>query len=167
MKNNLLSTLALVCSVLALIISIVTCIFVLDSSSAVPSQAPDVTSTFEADETYTSLLVPDWSVSENTLNISSFHVDLHMPEGISCQTAELVVYQRDEILDRMKLELLPGEASGVLTLDSAYTGISLPELAADDEFSLWLEVSLSDGSSIQHCGAQWYMEDGQLLLVAG
>lgn len=171
MKKNLLSIIALACAVLALACSVFACVTTqklrselnaLQNASVAAPQSPS-----DSAEAYCTFLVRDWTVSGNTLDISSLYVDVQLPENVTCREAQLAIYQLDELLDRKVLELTAGEAEGVWTLDGSYTGVTLPELVEDDELSLWLELSLSDGTSIQHCGAQWYLENGQLMLVAG
>lgn len=166
MKKNLLSIIALVCAVLALACSIFACVTALE----LKYQTISVTTVQHATDPVQpvcTLLVRDWSVSDNTLNISSLYIDVQLPENVTCQEARLAVYNLDELLDRKELVLTAGEADGVWNLDGSYTDIALPDLSEDDELSLWLELTLSNGTAVQHCGAQWYPENGQLLLVAG
>lgn len=167
MKKNLLSIAALGCAVLALIGSIVACVSTQKLRSEWNAAQRSAQTSAVAPEVSCTLLIRDWSLSGNILDISSLYVDVQLPENVTCQESYLAIYRMDELLDRNALELTAGEAANVWTLDGSYTGIVLPELAQDDELSLWLELTFADGTSVQQCGAQWYLENGQLLLVAG
>lgn len=123
--------------------------------------------------TYCNLLVGGWEADGDALNITTLHLELQLPQlspdgaAVACQEARLVLYHGDAEADGQLLTLVPGEGTNALTLEEALPPFTLPELADGDQLALWLEVTLSDGRTERVCGAEWYQENGELLLVAG
>ena len=36
-----------------------------------------------------------------------------------------------------------------------------------NQLDLWLEVTLSDGQVLRHCGSSWFLFEGQLIQAVG
>lgn len=123
--------------------------------------------------TYCNLLVGDWELDADTLKLTSLHLEVQLPQlspagaEVTCREARLALYLDGSEADRKILELVPGEATNALTLEGPAPQFPLPELADGDQLALWLEIDLSDGRTERVCGAEWYLENGELLLVAG
>lgn len=123
--------------------------------------------------TYCNLMVADWELEKDNLRITTAHLEVQLPQlspvdnAITCQEARLVLYHGGSEAASRILTLVPGEGTNALTMDDSTPEFYLPELNDGDELSLWLEVALSDGRSERICGAEWYLENGELMLVAG
>lgn len=171
MKKNILSITALACAVLALAFSIFAVVSVQHQSKKTEQllAASGQTATIQLPGSGAdcSLLISDWAVDGDTLTISDLRASVWLSDSVTCREARLVLYRLDEELDRRTLTLIPGEADGVLVHNGPAPDLTLPELTQGDELSLWLELDLSDGTAEHTCGAQWYLDNGQLLLVAG
>ena len=44
---------------------------------------------------------------------------------------------------------------------------AMPELEEGSQLELTLEVTLSDGQVLSHCGSSWYVFDGELIQAVG
>ena len=159
-----------------------TCVVVRNSDGAItqyPLASPDNPTNYQAVNlrdslsTYCNLLVGDWAVEDDALNITTLHLEVQLPQlspnggAVTCQEARLILSCGGTETERQLLTLVPGEGTNALTLEDASARFTLPELTEGDELALWLEIDLSDGRTEQVCGAEWYLEGGELLLVAG
>lgn len=123
--------------------------------------------------TYCNLMVSGWELDADTLRITTAHLEVQLPQlspagtAVTCREARLVLLHGGSEADSQTLTLVPGEGTNALTMDGSMPEFSLPELAGGDELALWLEIELSDGRTEQVCGAEWYLENGELMLVAG
>lgn len=166
MKKNILSILTLICAVVALIVSLCALASVRKLNAKL-EETPSASIQLPSGSAYCDLFVGNWRVDGSTLKLDEVRVDVQLPNNTTCLDAQLVLYCRDEVLENHSVSLAPGEAGGSLFLADPVSDFSLPALQEDDELALWLELTLSDGTTAQACGAQWYQEDGTLLLVAG
>lgn len=144
-----------------------------------PLSSPDNPTNYQAVylrdslNTYCNLMVGDWELEEDTLRITTVHLEVQLPQlspagaAVTCREARLVLYHRGSEADGRNLTLVPGEGTNALTMDDSIPEFSLPELESGDELALWLEIELSDGRTERVCGAEWYLENGELMLVAG
>lgn len=119
--------------------------------------------------TYCNLLVGDWTLKNGSLFISGY-AQAQLPQIGSdpvAPAAALCLLHNGEPLQRCDIALLPGEGSGSFEGElNSFDFDPLPVLQEDDTLELWLEVSIGT-QTMSVCGAEWHLENGELMLVAG
>ncbi len=124
-------------------------------------------------ESYCSLTVESFTQDGSKLTLTQGSALVQAPritnndEAISCSEAALVLIFNDEEVSRTTLTLTPGEESGAFTASLADVTLELPQMEDDQQVSLRLEVTLSNGQSLSASGAAWWYMDGQLLSAVG
>ncbi|MBO5129971.1 MAG: hypothetical protein J6B95_06470 [Oscillospiraceae bacterium] len=180
MKKNTLSILALILSLCALLFSLITIgqlksrIETLESYTAsMAAQVQQLSGRNDSffstsdDALFSSLMVESWSHTSGNLTITAGLAQVLLPQvAASTPDSSLTLKLNGEDLGTQSLELFP-DATGA-AFDGDLHGISfeLPDLTEEDLLELWLEVTVS-GRSYRILGAEWFLENGQLLMVAG
>ena len=118
------------------------------------------------------LTVADWQVEDNTMTISGSSVDVQLPlfspqgEPISCTGINLILQLDGEDLDRKSI-MVPQSADSYLSIPLSPADFAMPEMDETNQLDLWLEVPLSDGQVLRHCGSSWFLCEGQLIQAVG
>lgn len=122
---------------------------------------------------YANLVVEDWSATAASLNINSGFVQVQMPRltfnnmAASISSAELVLKLNSEEVSRQSITLSVGEGENVYESAISSCSFTMPAMEDDYQLDLWLEVSLSTGSTLSVSGGSWYSSNDELQLVVG
>lgn len=117
----------------------------------------------EESETYCELAVNDWSAAGGNLSISA-HAQAFLPVGAQVN-ARIELWHGPNVIGSEPVALVPG-ASGSYEADVT-ASFQVPSLQADEELQLWLVIDSETFNTISFCGAGWYEEGGQLMVIAG
>ena len=124
-----------------------------------------VSSSADTDAYYCTLMIESWSYENGKLTITAF-AQANLP-GCTKANAKLELCKGDTALESVDIMLDSGEAEGIFEAEAANISFSVPAMGANDELLLWLKVDPMNGGSVLDCGAVWYLENNQLMLVAG
>lgn len=114
---------------------------------------------------YCSLVIDNWTAQNGILAVDAF-AQAYLDESIKF-SAQLELWRGDAVLESHDILLDIGEAEGMFEADIVGAAFTLPEITADEELQLWLMVKPSGSDAIFSCGAGWYLEEGQLMLITG
>lgn len=122
---------------------------------------------------YCSVMVDNSAFEDGKLTITSGTVQVQAPkitnegESITCKEAVLLLSLNGETLDQKALTLTAGESAGTYT--QALSGISfqVPELENDQQLTLTLNVTLSNGQILSESGSSFYYNDGNVMTAVG
>ena len=188
-QNNLVTYLTLVCSVCSLVLSLLAFLRSEDTATMVDLQAQNIqlqsqidkltnrmgnateVPTYPASTAHASLVVESFHSEDVLLILDSAYVQVQLPQtsanGLTIRRAELVLIHHENELYQQDITLEPGEGEGGYEAALRNITLPLPELTADEHLELLLEITLSDGQSFRSPSAGWYVENDQLLLIAG
>lgn len=126
-----------------------------DSLTASPADLPD---------SYCSLFVDSWSVKNNMLTVDGLAQAVFLDH--TNFTAKIEIWKDNEVLSSQNISLTTGGA------DAVYEGavsvkFEIPQIEAGEELELWLMVAPENGTPLFSCGAGWYLENGQMMIIAG
>ena len=131
-----------------------------DSLTGTSSGFPGVSS----DSSYCALFLDSWNLKNNVLTAEGLaqavfdeHTDF---------TAKIEIWKNDEVLSSQDISLTTGGADPVYEA-AVSVAFEIPELAPEEELELWLMVAPETGTPMFACGAGWYLENGQMMIVAG
>ena len=141
--------------------------------------SPDIPTLWEAVyledalNSYCDLLIDGWNWENNILTVTGGFAQLQLAQLLETSgadpEAELTLVMGETLLHRQGLELIPGEGQGSYEAELKNLTFDSPQLSGLEEHTslqLWLEIRI--GSQILRiCGAEWYPENGQLMLAAG
>lgn len=122
---------------------------------------------------YCNLMVQDAQAEGSTLTITGGYAQVQLPritpsgEEVTCADASLVLEFAGEEVGREALTLTDGEGLRSYEADVSGVRFSIPSMEDDQQLDLWLEVTLSDGSTLSTPGGSWYYNSGELFLVVG
>ena len=114
----------------------------------------------------------DCTIGEGSLTLNAGSVQVQLPlmtatgEAAACTGASLVLQLDGQEIQRSPLTLTQDSVS-TLSLDISGIVFLMPELEEGSQLDLWLEVVLSDGQVLTHCGSSWYCADGELIQAVG
>ena len=122
---------------------------------------------------YCTLLVESSESADGKLTITGGTASIQPPritnngEAVTCTQATLVLsFNGDEIA--MTSLLLPeAQQTGLYELNLAGTGFDIPAMEDDQQLSLRLDVTLSNGQTLTDANGTWIYMDGQLLSAVG
>lgn len=119
-------------------------------------------------------IIVDGSVFEDgKLKITAGSVQVQAPkitnagEAITCEEAVLVLSLNGEALDSEKLTLTESETMGGYELTLTDIRFDIPELENDQQLTLTLNVTLSNGQILSDEGGTFYYNDGGLMGAVG
>ena len=188
-SNTLISILTMICAVCSLILS--TLAFIRSDHTAevmalqsqniqLQSQSDKLTTrltgatetpTYPASSAYCNLVVTDFTAGEVQLVINEGYVQVQLPQTasstVSIRRAELVLRLGNRELYQQDITLQPGESEGGYELTIQNLKLPLPELTPEEQLDLTLEVTLSDGQSLQTSSASWFSDGEELFLIVG
>ena len=136
-----------------------------DSQSTTASPIQTQTTPVDTTDFYCTLVIDDWTVQNGILAVDAF-AQAYLDERIKF-SAQLELWRGDAVLEAQEVLLDLGEAEGMFEADIVGAAFSLPEITVGEELQLWLMVKPSGSNALFSCGAGWYLEDGQLMLITG
>lgn len=122
---------------------------------------------------YCNLIVSDWKATDDSLTIVSGTGLIQLPllsqnqQSVSCTQVQLVLQRNGKTLDTKDIPLMDGETENSFLAVIDNVSFALPELEAEDQLDLWLDVYLSEGGGLTTSGGSWYPSSGSLDLVVG
>lgn len=127
--------------------------------------------TYPASSAYCNLVVTEFTTGEVQLVIDQAYVQVQLPQtaasSVSIRRAELVLRLGSRELYQQDISLKPGESEGGYELTIEDLKLPLPELTPEEQLDLTLEVTLSDGQSLQTSSASWFSDGEGLYLIVG
>ena len=118
----------------------------------------------DTEDFYCTLVVDTWEVKDSTLTVHTF-AQAVLAESVK-SNAQIELWRGETVLASQPIALDLGEADGVFEADASVS-FELPEIEADEELQLWLMVEPAGSDALFACGAGWYLEDGQLMIITG
>lgn len=118
----------------------------------------------DAGDYHCTLLVESWAEAKGSLTVNASAQATLAPDAT--RSARLELRLGNEVLSEEPIALLPGEAAGIFEADVS-TSFRLPAIAVGEEVQLWLIVESDCCDDLSSCGAGWYMENGEWLLITG
>lgn len=186
---NLITILTLVCSICSLILSLMAFIRTDNTATVVDlknqniqlqSQIDKLTArmgsatesaTYAISDAYCNLLVEQFHAEDVNLILDKAYVQLQLLQAttncLTVRRAELVLMMDGSEMYQQDITLQEGEGEGGYEAVLQNVSLPLPELTEENQLDLVVEITFSDGQSLRSPSASWYVEDGQLLLVAG
>lgn len=172
MKKNRFMALLIVCTLLAAMLS--ACgdqaseVETVVGEDLIATQAQEVqiepaTSPLDPELHYCTLVIDTWDVQDGKLNVSTF-TQATLPDDVEV-TAQIELWRSNIVLDSAPITLGAGEEEGIYETDVS-VNFDMPDLAVDEELQLWLTIDVDGSGELYSCGG-WYLEDGQLMLIAG
>ena len=121
---------------------------------------------------YADLKIDDWGNQDGKLVLKSGFAQVQMPrltaDGETAYAgSQLVLKYNGEEVQRQSINLPDGEGIGRYELALSNVTIELPELHEDGILQLWLEATLTNGQTVEHCGCTWTYFDGTLTPSVG
>ncbi len=121
---------------------------------------------------YADLKIDDWGEQDGKLVLKSGFAQVQMPrltaDGETAYAgSQLVLKYNGEEVQRQSIKLPDGEGIGRYELALSNISIGLPELQEDGILQLWLEATLTNGQTVEHCGCTWTYFDGTLTPSVG
>ena len=121
---------------------------------------------------YADLKIDDWGEQDGKLVLKSGFAQVQMPrltaDGETAYAgSQLVLKYNGEEVQRQSIKLPDGEGIGRYKLALSNISIGLPELQEDGILQLWLEATLTNGQTVEHCGCTWTYFDGTLTPSVG
>lgn len=123
--------------------------------------------------TYCQLLVEGSDADDKKLTLTSGIAQIQLPritddgEAITCTEAALVLSFNGEDLDRKVLTLPEADGNGLYTLNIADTRFDIPAMEDDQQLTLRMEVTLSNGQILSDSNGTWSFIDGRLVSAVG
>ena len=112
---------------------------------------------------YCELSVGDWTAEGSKLTVSVY-AQAFLPASAQA-SARLELWHGPDVIGTEPVKLTFGEGGSYEAELSA--SFQIPSLKADEELQLWLVIDSETFNTISSCGAGWYDEGGQLLVIAG
>lgn len=123
--------------------------------------------------TYCHLLVESSDADAEKLTITAGTVQIQLPqitnngEAVTCTNAALILNFNGQETDRKELALGEPNASGLYELSIADNRFDIPSMEDDQQLTLCLEVTLSNGQILTDANGTWSFIDGQLVSAVG
>ena len=121
---------------------------------------------------YANMVLESWEAKDSKLVLNSGYVQIQMPRltadgKTGYAGSQLVLKCNGEEIDRVPVDVPQGEGEGSYESAVSNKSFKLPELEADAVLELWLEVTLSNGQTIETCACTWTSFDGSLVPSVG
>lgn len=127
----------------------------------------------DALNSYCAVVVDDVAVTDKTLTLKSGSIQVQAPklgnngQTITCVDVILILSLNGERIDKKALVMQGTDDIGYYTLELSDVSFPLPEMEGDQQLSLELEVTLSNGQVLGAPGGCWYNDDAGLLAAVG
>lgn len=122
---------------------------------------------------YCTLLIESSESAEGKLTITGGTARIQPPritnngEVVTCTQATLVLSFNGDEIAMTALTLPEADQSGLYELNLAGTSFDIPAMEDDQQLSLRLDVTLSNGQTLTDSNGTWIFMDGQLLSAVG
>lgn len=122
---------------------------------------------------YCTVTVEESSISDSKLTLTACKVQVQAPiitsegEAISCQEASLILDCNGQLLTVPVTGLNATETAGLYEADCSGTSFDLPEMEADQNIALSVNVTLTNGQNLTSYGSSWVYSEGNPLPVVG
>lgn len=121
---------------------------------------------------YANMVMENWEEKDGNLVVTSGYVQIQMPrltagDDTGYAGSQLILKCNGEELERKAIDIPEGEAPGSYEAAISNQQFTLPEIEADGILELWLEVTLSNGQTIDTCACTWTYFDGTLMPSVG
>lgn len=123
--------------------------------------------------TYCTLLVESSDADDEKLTITGGTAQIQLPritndgEAITCTEAVLVLNFNGTETDRKVLTLPEPDANGLYVLNISDTRFDIPAMEDDQQLTLRLDVTLSNGQILNDANGTWSYIGGQLVSAVG
>lgn len=127
----------------------------------------------DALQSYCTVTVESSSVTEDALTLTGGYVQVQAPkirndgQEITCQEAVLTLSFNGEKIAKEELILQETDVIGGYELTLTDVSFKLPQMEADQQLSLQLDVTLSNGQTLTAPGGVWYYADAGLMGAVG
>lgn len=124
-------------------------------------------------ESSCSVVVEASSYEGNWLVITGGTVNVHPPriandgENVTCTKAELILRLDGQDTSKMELNMPEPNDDGNYTLELTDASFQTPEMEDDQQLSLELSVTLSNGQTLTASGGTWFYNAGSLMMSVG
>lgn len=124
-------------------------------------------------ESYCNVMVDGSSFSGGKLTITEGTAQVQLPritnagETITCKEAVLSLQYNGEVVDKQTLKLGEADDDSRYEQDLSNLSFSVPAMEDDQQLTLALDVTLSNGQELSANGGTWYYSGGELLLAVG
>lgn len=125
-------------------------------------------------EAYCSITVGESTMSAGKLTIADGTAQVQAPrisnegDSIACAQATLVLTLDGEEIGTAALTMAPGETDRSYEASLANVSFSVPEnLGADQQLTLRLDATLTNGQTLTAQGVTWYYQDGAMTTAVG
>ena len=174
MKKKTLNISLIICVLLAvaLLVSLIFLVRAYSQIDALTAQVEQLQAQSQAGQLHDGVLDEDgyftfiadaWETTGDKLMVSAYAY-AELPAG-SDYPATLQLRLGSEVVASQPVTLTQGEADGIFEADLE-ASFQLPTLGSEDLLQLWLVVDTGSGTR-SACGAEWYMEGTELMLIAG
>lgn len=122
---------------------------------------------------YCNLIVEESEITDNKLNLTKGSVQVQIPlitndgETIGCQEAVLVLDCNGQLLEQPVSGFTETTTAGLFEADVSGTVFEVPQMEAEQDIQLTLNVKLTNGQELTAFGSSWVSGDGSLLPVVG
>ena len=123
--------------------------------------------------TYCQLLVESSDADDKKLTLTAGIAQIQLPritndgEAVTCTEAVLVLNFNGAETDRKTLKLPEPDGNGLYTLNISDTRFDLPAMEDDQQLTLRLDVTLSNGQVLTDANGTWSYIDGRLVSAVG
>jgi len=124
-------------------------------------------------EAYCNVMVDAASFTSGKLTITSGTAQVQLPQitndgkAITCSEATLILSFNGQEVSRSALTLDPAGADGICKKDLANTAFSVPAMEDDQQLTVRMDVTLSNGQMLTAPVGTWYYSGGELMLAVG
>lgn len=123
------------------------------------------TDNVEEDGDYSTFIIDYWAANDGMLTVSSsVYVGMFSDE---LSGARVELWRGDAVVQSIPLALAEGEAEDVYEAVLTDVTFTIPQIDSTEELQLWLVVESANGNPVFTCGAGWYLEGDELMLVSG
>ena len=122
---------------------------------------------------YCNLIVEESEITDNKLTLTKGSVQIQVPlitnegETIGCKDVILVLDCNGQLLEQPVTGLTETTTAGLFEADVSGTAFEVPEMEADQDIQLTLNVTLTNGQVLTAFGSSWVSGEGDLLPVVG
>jgi hypothetical protein len=121
---------------------------------------------------YANMIMESWEEKDGKLVVTSGFVQVQMPrltagDGSGYAGSQLILKSNGTEVDRKAIDLPAGEGAGSYEAAVSNQTFALPAIESDAILELWLEVTLSNGQTIDTCACTWTYMDGTLMPSVG
>ena len=124
-------------------------------------------------ESYCHVVVESSEFQKNKLTITSGSLQIQLPqitndgEAITVSSAQLMLFHNGEAIASQELANLPDGDAGQYVQQLSKVVFEIPELENDEQVTLMLTVTLSNGQTLTDTGSTFFYNDGELVTAVG